>query len=160
MSRQLYQRHKEDSSGLNNTNSNGMSFFKRRSWKVAKDFPSSFKYAFQGIKYAFFSQRNFRIQIFFGLLAVIGGLWLQISLTHMILITIMIFVVLILELINTAIEALVDLSVGSDFHPLARIAKDCSAGAVLLASIGSLFVALLILIPVFLPALEINLFNQ
>ena len=55
--------------------------------------------------------------------------------------------VLVLELINTATEAVVDLAIGRRFHPLARIAKDCSAAAVLVASISSLMIAVLLLLP-------------
>ena len=51
------------------------------------------------------------------------------------------------RLINTAIEAAVDLTIGQKFHPLARIAKDCAAGAVLISAIGSILVALLLLLP-------------
>jgi hypothetical protein len=55
--------------------------------------------------------------------------------------------VLVLELLNTAIEAVVDLAIGRQFHPLARIAKDCAAAAVLVASLSSLMIALLLLLP-------------
>jgi diacylglycerol kinase (ATP) len=55
--------------------------------------------------------------------------------------------VLVLELLNTAIEAVVDLTVGTRFHPLAKIAKDCAAAAVLVAAIASLLVAGLLLVP-------------
>ncbi len=55
--------------------------------------------------------------------------------------------VLVVELINTAIESVVDLAIGKRFHPLAQIAKDCSAGAVLAASISSLLIGILLLVP-------------
>ena len=55
--------------------------------------------------------------------------------------------VLVLELINTATEAVVDLAIGRRFHPLARIAKDCAAAAVLVAAISSLVIAVLLLLP-------------
>jgi diacylglycerol kinase (ATP) len=55
--------------------------------------------------------------------------------------------VLVLELINTATEAVVDLAIGRRFHPLARIAKDCAAAAVLVAAISSLVIAILLLLP-------------
>ena len=55
--------------------------------------------------------------------------------------------VLVLELLNTSIEAVVDLAIGRRFHPLARIAKDCAAAAVMVAAIGSLLVAVLLLLP-------------
>jgi len=55
--------------------------------------------------------------------------------------------VLVLELINTATEAVVDLAIGRQFHPLARVAKDCAAAAVLVAAISSLAIAALLLLP-------------
>ena len=55
--------------------------------------------------------------------------------------------VLVLELLNTATEAVVDLAIGRRFHPLARIAKDCAAAAVLVAAISSLVIAILLLLP-------------
>ena len=62
---------------------------------------------------------------------------------------------LVLELLNTATEAVVDLSVGRRFHPLARIAKDCAAAAVLVAALSSLMIALLLLVPPLLVRLGI-----
>jgi len=55
--------------------------------------------------------------------------------------------VLVLELLNTAIESVVDLAIGRRFHPLAKVAKDCAAAAVLVASISSLVIALLLVLP-------------
>ena len=150
MSRRIYQRHKEDFSRLNNADGNGMSSFKRVSWEAAKDFPSSFKYAAQGLIYAFSSQRNFRIHIFIALLVIITSIWLQLSIFSFVILLLTIAAVLVLELINTAIEAVVDLAIGRRFHPLARIAKDCAAGAVLVASISSIIIASFLLLPALL----------
>ena len=63
--------------------------------------------------------------------------------------------VLVVELLNTAIESVVDLAIGKRFHPLAQIAKDCSAGAVLVASISSVLIAVLLLFPPLLKQLGI-----
>jgi diacylglycerol kinase (ATP) len=52
-----------------------------------------------------------------------------------------------LELLNTAVEAVVDLSIGRRYHPLARIAKDCAAAAVLTASISSMLIATFLILP-------------
>ena len=54
---------------------------------------------------------------------------------------------MILELLNTALESVVDLTVKQTYHELAKIAKDCAAGAVLISAIASLFVASFILLP-------------
>jgi diacylglycerol kinase (ATP) len=79
------------------------------------------------------------------------GLWLQLPTIQLAVLVLTVAAVLVLELLNTAIEAVVDLAIGRRFHPLARIAKDCAAAAVLVAAISSLLIALLLLLP---PLLE------
>ncbi len=56
-------------------------------------------------------------------------------------------IVMVLELINTAIESVVDLTVKQTYHELAKIAKDCAAGAVLISAIAAVMVAAFILLP-------------
>jgi diacylglycerol kinase (ATP) len=56
-------------------------------------------------------------------------------------------IVMVLELINTAIESVVDLTVKQSYHELAKIAKDCAAGAVLVSAIAAVLVAAFILLP-------------
>jgi diacylglycerol kinase (ATP) len=116
-------------------------------WKIAGDLPSSFRYAAQGLAYALASQRNFRIHVGMGLVVFCLGLWLQLSLDRLAVLVLTVAAVLVLELLNTATEAVVDLAIGRKFHPLARIAKDCAAAAVLVAAISSLLIALLLLVP-------------
>tara|TARA_Y100001968_G_scaffold279789_1_gene275928 strand:- start:1903 stop:2361 length:459 start_codon:yes stop_codon:yes gene_type:complete len=126
---------------------------RRGSWLISNDLPASFRYAFQGLIYAFLSQRNFRIHLLFGTFAFGLGVWLQLNFIHLAVLVLTVAVVLVLELINTSIEAVVDLSIGRRFHPLAKIAKDCAAASVLVASISSLFIATLLLFPPFLSRL-------
>ena len=116
-------------------------------WKVAGDLPSSFRYAAQGLAYSIASQRNFRIHVFTGLTVFVMGLWLGLSPERLALLVLTVTAVLVLELLNTATEAVVDLAIGRQFHPLARIAKDCAAAAVLVAALSSLMIALLLLVP-------------
>ncbi len=120
---------------------------KRSSWKIAKDLPTSFLYAAKGIGYAFSTQRNFRIHVGFALGAFGLGLLLGLNKSDLAIMSLTATSVLIVELLNTAIESVVDLAIGKRFHPLAQIAKDCSAGAVLVASISSVLIALLLLLP-------------
>ena len=126
---------------------------KRSSWKIAKDLPTSFFYAAKGLKYAFSTQRNFRIHLVFTLIAFVLGLILGLNKSDLGIMALTATSVLIVELINTAIESVVDLAIGKRFHPLAQIAKDCSAGAVLVASISSLLIAVLLLFPPLLKTL-------
>ena len=72
---------------------------------------------------------------------------LQLDLIRMAVLALTVTAVLVLELLNTAIEAVVDLAIGRRYHPLARIAKDCAAAAVLVAAISSLLIALFLLLP-------------
>ncbi len=129
---------------------------KSGSWRVSGDLPASFRYAAQGLKYSFHSQRNFRIHVFLGLCVFGLCLWLQLSSSNLALIVLTVTAVLVLELINTAVEAVVDLAIGRRFHPLARIAKDCAAAAVLVASMSSLLLGFLLILPPFLVRLGLS----
>ena len=128
---------------------------KRSSWKIAKDLPTSFLYAAKGLGYSFDTQRNFRIHIGFALGAFGLGFFLGLNKSDLAIMSLTATSVLIVELLNTAIESVVDLAIGKRFHPLAQIAKDCSAGAVLVASISSVLIAVLLLLPPLLKKLVI-----
>ena len=120
---------------------------RRPSWKVAHNLLVSFKYAGSGLQYAFQTQRNFRIHVGVGRGVLLLALWLQISPPQLAILLLTVGAVMIMELINTAIEAVVDLVVEETYHDLARIAKDCAAGAVLVSALASLGVGALILVP-------------
>lgn len=101
----------------------------------------SFGYALEGIAYTIKTQRNMQIHVGAAILA-LGASWLlQVTWDRVLLVFFSIFLVLILEIVNTAIEATVDL-VTAEFHPLAKIAKDAAAGAVLMAAILSFIVGI------------------
>ena len=116
-------------------------------WHIAPDLSSSFKFAWQGIKYAFVTQRNFRIHTVMTSVALCLGFYLHATTVEMALICLTCATVMILELLNTALESVVDLTVKQTYHELAKISKDCAAGAVLISAIASLFVASFILLP-------------
>lgn len=117
------------------------------SWKVASNLFVSFKYAWEGVQYAFNTQRNFRIHLIIGSTAIALGVFLQVSLVEISIITLTIGAVLAMELLNTAIESLVDLTVQQTYHQLAKIAKDCAAAAVLISSFAAIIVAGCLLLP-------------
>jgi diacylglycerol kinase len=106
----------------------------------------SFYFAFAGLWFLLSTQRNARIHIGVAALACALGAWLRISRVEWAIIICAIAGVLILEGLNTAIEAAVDLA-SPDIHPLAKHAKDLSAGMVLIAAIGSALIGLIILGP-------------
>jgi len=124
-------------------------------WQVAGDLPASFRYATQGLAYGFRSQRNFRIHVVTGAVVFGLGLWLQLPLEQLAVLVLTVAAVLVLELLNTATEAVVDLAIGRRFHPLAKIAKDCAAAAVLVAALSSLVIATLLLLPALLVRLGV-----
>ena len=118
-----------------------------KSFKTSKNLYESLNHAYTGINYCFKFSRNFRIQIIFALITILLGLLLKLNSLESILILATIFSVLILEILNTSIESLVDLVVGKKYSKLAKICKDCSAASVLIASINSIFVAAYIFFP-------------
>ncbi|MEH2348422.1 MAG: diacylglycerol kinase family protein [Nostoc sp.] len=117
------------------------------SWKVASNLFVSFKYAWAGISYSFRTQRNFRIHVSVCAMAIGLSLFLHLQAVEIAVIGITSGLVLALELLNTAIESLVDLTVKQTYHELAKIAKDCAAGAVLISALVAVLVAGTLLLP-------------
>ena len=104
----------------------------------------SFNYAFEGVIHALRTQRNLRIH--FAIAAAVLVLAFVYNVTRLELIALMIAIafVLIAEMVNSAVEATIDLSTPS-FDPLAKIAKDLAAGAVLIAAVNAVAVGYLVL---------------
>jgi len=96
---------------------------------------ASFDYAFQGLLYATRTQPNMRIHLVAGALVLFATLFLRLERAYVALIVLCIVLVIAMELLNTAIEAIVDLLMVAH-HPLAKVAKDAAAGAVLVVSMG------------------------
>ncbi len=107
---------------------------------------ASFRYATAGLRYLLVSQRNARVQSGIGAVALVLAAVLRVSRVEWAIITLLIALVLTLEALNSAIEATVDL-VTSDYHPLAKIAKDVAAGAVWLMAIASAVIGVIIFLP-------------
>ena len=105
-----------------------------------------FKFAVNGLIYSFKTQLNIRVQLFAVVLLFIAGVLFHISSLEWLAIVICVGAVLAAELMNTAIEVLVDL-VSPEFNAKAGLVKDIAAGAVLLAALMSLTVALIIFVP-------------
>ena len=127
------------------------------SWRVAANLWISFRYAWAGLSYAFRTQRNFRIHVVVGTLAIGLGAFLRLSAVEISIITLTIGAVLAMELLNTALESVVDLTVKQSYHELAKIAKDCAAGAVLISAIAAILVAGSLLLPPLLTLLQSTL---
>ncbi|GGK33112.1 hypothetical protein GCM10008955_28910 [Deinococcus malanensis] len=116
--------------------SDGSALSLKRWWRSAG-------FAWDGVRHVYRTQANFRIELWAALLALACTWWLNAPAAPVILSCAL---VLGLELLNTAVEAVVDLA-SPAVHPLARVAKDAAAAAVLVASVGALGVGLVVLLP-------------
>ena len=142
-----------------NESKKALKYNRNLSWQIASNLAISFKYAWTGLTYAFETQRNFRIHTAMGTLAIGLGLFLQLQPVEIAVIGVTIGMVLAMELLNTAIESVVDLSVGQSYHELARIAKDCAAGAVLVSAMAAAIVAVALLFPPLWATIELATAN-
>ncbi|MFN3705220.1 MAG: diacylglycerol kinase family protein [Thermoflexales bacterium] len=106
----------------------------------------AFQFAFEGIGYALRTQRNMRIHLAVALMVVVVGAALRLSATEWAILALTIGLVMQAELLNTALEALVD-HVAPTFQPLAKVAKDCSAGAVLIVALAAAAAGVCIFVP-------------
>jgi diacylglycerol kinase (ATP) len=107
---------------------------------------NSFGFAFKGLRYATATQPNFRIHLALAIIAVVLGFLLQISFAEWEWIMLAIALVLIVELLNTSIETLVDL-VSPGYHEMAGRVKDVCAGAVVIAAVFALVTGIVIFLP-------------
>lgn len=106
----------------------------------------SFKYSFKGLFHAIRENRNMRIHATIAVIVMILGLVLGVGRFEMGIIGVMILLVIMAEMINTAIEEMVDLIV-TEHKRQAKIAKDVASGMVLVAVMGSIIVGILIFVP-------------
>lgn len=107
---------------------------------------NSFKYAFDGLKYAFIYEQNLTVHILATIIVLIIGFLFKISILEWLVLFLIIGLVIATELINTSIEATIDL-ITDEINPLAKIAKDTAAAAVLIFGLTALIVGGLIFIP-------------
>src|ERR1700726_1795607 len=114
--------------------------FPRGEWKA---FITGFGHAFNGLWYALRTQRNVRVHLLIGTLAIVLGVILRISAAEFALIFVAIAGVFTTEMFNTVLEICVDLA-SPDYHPLAKIAKDVAAGAVLLNAMLAIVIGLFV----------------
>ena len=118
-----------------------------------KTFIRSVLFALQGMRQFFSRDRNGKIQIVFGVIAILLGFTVSLSSFQWLLVLFCIGLVISLEMINSAIERYCDL-ITTEFHPGIKTIKDVAAGAVLMASIMSLIIGLIIFIPALMQLLN------
>lgn len=107
-------------------------------------FYKSFQYAWNGIVLTLKTERNFQIHVCLSIIMVLIGTFFSFSKMEWIIVLFLIAGMLALELLNTAIEHVVDL-LTSDYHPIAKAAKDAAAGAVFVYAILSVIIGIIIL---------------
>lgn len=103
----------------------------------------SFRYAYEGIKYALDTQRNMKFHFSIAFLVLLAALFIHLSKTDILFILLAVTFMIVTELINTAIEKTVDLAM-PDRHPLAKIAKDVAAASVLVSAMFAVVVGLVV----------------
>lgn len=108
----------------------------------------SFRYAFRGLKYVLKNEQNFQLEILGGIFIVILMFLFPTRNLEKIALFIVIFAVLVIELINTIFERVMDM-LKPRVHPYAQLIKDIMAAAVLLSSIGAVIVGIIIFYPYF-----------
>jgi diacylglycerol kinase len=106
----------------------------------------SFKYAWAGIVYMVQTQPNLRVHFLAVLLIIASGLWTNLSATEWAIIFLTFALVIISEMLNTAVESVVDL-VTTEFKQSAKIAKDVASGMVLTSSLFAIIIGAIILAP-------------
>lgn len=104
-----------------------------------------FTVAMNGIVHTFRTQRHMRVHLYVTILTVLGSFFLNLRLREILILLFMITFVLVAEMFNSAIEAVVDLA-SPNYHPLARFAKDIAAGAVLITTIMSIIVGAMVVL--------------
>lgn len=114
----------------------------------------SFKFAIRGLSVAFKSQRNYRIDVFVGIGVILAAILLKLKLIEIALLILTIGFMLFAELINTVIEFVVDAYFGNKYSILAKMAKDISAGAVMLSALTCIVVGVLLFWPKLLLVLK------
>ncbi|CCC58157.1 MULTISPECIES: diacylglycerol kinase [Caloramator] len=108
-----------------------------------KKITESFNHAIEGVIFAIKTQRNMRIHFAIATLVLLASLFFDLSKFEILLLFFTITLVIVLEMINTAIEVTIDLN-ANYYHPLAKIAKNVAAGAVLISALTSVLVGYLL----------------
>ncbi len=118
-----------------------------------KAFTKSFGYALKGFLFMLKDERNFKVQLFIALIALALGIYFPLQNIEWILLILCIAMVLSAEMINTAMERIIN-EIHPNYNSKAKAIKDIAAGAVLVLSIASLIIGLIIIIPYFLAILS------
>lgn len=111
-----------------------------------KRFVKSFHYAAQGIHYGLKHDQNLRFHFLAAVIVILAGIAFRVNTFELGILGVMIILVISAEMINTAIEKMVDLII-KEHHEDAKVAKDVSSGMVLIAAVGAIIVGVVIFTP-------------
>ncbi len=125
-----------------------------RNTKKNKNFITSVEFAWTGVKTVFKEERNMRKHAVLGALAVLVGLIFHLNQMEWLWLLLAVFLVWLVEIINTIFENVVDMFTECHFHPIGKKIKDMAAGAVLLTSLFALIIAAFIFLPKFYQILQ------
>lgn len=114
--------------------------------KIMRTLLASFKYALSGIRFCINNERNMKIHLIAAAIVILLAWQLKISSTEVVVLVLTIMMVFVAEMINTAIEKVVDL-ISPQYHYLAKVAKDVAAGAVLVAALGAILIGCILFYP-------------
>lgn len=106
----------------------------------------SFKFAFEGLSHALSHNQNLRIHFVIAIIVILASIYFRVNPFEMGILGVMILLVISAEMINTAIEEMVNL-IANDHRKEAKIAKDVAAGMVLVTAFGSIIVGVLVFTP-------------
>ncbi|HEX4203939.1 MAG TPA: diacylglycerol kinase family protein [Ktedonobacteraceae bacterium] len=120
--------------------------------EIAK-FIAGFGYAFAGLWYALRTQRNVRVHVAIAIIVILLAIFLRLSAVEFAILFVAITGVFTAEMFNTVIELCVNLA-SPEYHPLAKIAKDVAAGAVLLSAMLSIIIGVCVFLPHLWPLLS------
>lgn len=118
-------------------------------------FLNSFKYSIMGLKYTIKNEQSIIVMLISTFFAVLAGMVLKISTLEWVFVVLVIGIVLAFELLNTALEAVVDL-VTNDIEPLAKVAKDTASAAVFISSLMAFLIGGFIFLPKIISLIEMG----
>lgn len=120
---------------------------KDKNTKKNKDFLTSIEFAFTGIKTVFKEERNMRKHVLLGIIVIICGVLFRLSQIEWLWLLLAVFLVWLVEIINTVFENVVDMFTDFHFHPIGKKIKDMAAGVVLLTAVFAVIVGAIIFLP-------------
>ncbi len=115
-----------------------------------KEFFKSLSYALRGLGYVLENEKNFQNEVIAAIAVIVAMIYFRVSETEMIILFAVIMGVLIMELLNTVMERVVDI-VKPQVHPYARLIKDLMAASVLIMAVLSVIVGIIIFVPYLTP---------